>query len=678
MSRSTKFIFLGISASFLILSACALPSFLVSSTATPSASTVEPTLAFVPTAAPPSQASRVLNICLGQEPNTLYINDHPNSAARSVLSAIYDGPVDSLDYTHQPVILQNIPSQAEGGVHLVPVSVKKGDWVINVIGEKIELIEGSRVYPAGCKEKSCIVTYKEDLPLNMEPMVVEFNFLPNLRWADGENLTADDSIYGFILAEASKNPDSEFLLSRTASYESNGDLTTIWRGLPGYRDNNYAENFWQPLPYHLWGEFSPDELVDADIAARFPIGWGAFLIDEWRPGERITLRKNTLYHRAKEGLPYIDLLNFYFIPDPNEAIIALVGGKCDILDPSISLDRQVPLLQKLENEGIITFYATEKISLESLFFGINLANYDDGIVSGNDRPRFLSDFRTRQAIASCLDRQKVVDDVFYGLANVPNTYIPNSHPLYTGNTNLYSFSPNEGSALLDKVGWRDLDNNPATPRTAFNVENIRVGTPLELDYITTTSIERRQVSEILAKSLRACGIGVNLHYLSPAEFYAPAPEGILFGRNFDLAQFAMGSESLVPRCDWFSSVSIPKSSNEWTGANLSGFDNATFDKACQSAFFALPDEPKFEQYYQETLQIFAEKLPAVPLYPYLSIAVSRPDLSGFLLNPSAKNPLWHIESFDTETLSIRKAPATPVFTQTPPTVEPSYPNSSEP
>ncbi len=66
----------------------------------------------VPTATP--ELPRTLTICLGEEPNTLYPLGGPNAAARSVLEAIYDGPMDVVGYNYQAVILQRIPSFAAG------------------------------------------------------------------------------------------------------------------------------------------------------------------------------------------------------------------------------------------------------------------------------------------------------------------------------------------------------------------------------------------------------------------------------------------------------------------------------------------------------------------------------------------------------------------------------------
>ncbi|MCP4142932.1 MAG: hypothetical protein GY755_22030 [Chloroflexi bacterium] len=687
MFRSlSKFSFWILTFSF-ILVACSLPSSDPSSAVTPTASPADIEPASVKTATPSSQSATSLNICLGHEPNTLYINDNPNPAALSVLEAIYDGPLDSRSYDYQPVILQKVPSLADGDALIESVPVKEGDWVIDAEGNRIELVQGRRVYPSGCKDSSCIATYKKDISLRMDQMVVNFSFLPNLRWADGTAITSDDSVYAYNLALDSKNPVKEYLLERTSSYETVDDLTTSWRGLPGYRDNSYMTNFWQPLPYHAWGEFSASELVDSDVAARYPLGWGAYLVDEWLPAERITLIKNPLYHRAGEGLPKIDIVNFLFIPDPDIALTALLEGECDLLDSSIPLENHVALLQQFDLAGKIKFYAAEKMSLESLHIGINPATYDDGIVSGNDRPRIFSDPRTRQALALCLDRQEVANTVLHGLVTVPDSYIPNAHPLYTPNLDLYAFSPNEGASLLSAAGWKDLDNDPVTPRTAHNVQNVPAGTVLEIDYITTTSLQRRQSSEIFANSLRECGISVNLHYLPPTEFYAPGPEGILFGRDYDLAQFGMGSESLVPQCNWFNTDSIPNAANDWFGANLSGFSNKEYDQACNKATFSLSNEADFEKNYQETLTLYAAELPSIPLYPYLRIAASSVDLLGFSLDPSAKNTLWTIEEFDifkaveaptTNPPAVEERatplPTSPAPPKTP-TPEASYPNS---
>ena len=615
----------------------------ITPSATVSPADPEPASAQEATAIPTPK--KELTICLGYEPNTLYPYNSPNPAAKSILPAIYEAPITSRSYGYQAGILQKVPSIQDGDASFISVPVEEGDWVVDAEGNLKELIQGVRVYPSGCHERGCILTYKTDMDLQMEQLNVTFSLI-DLQWADGESITSDDSVYAFDLAIASNDPSQSYILERTEAYEAVDPLSVNWQGVPGFRDNTYMMNFWQPMPYHIWSEFESAELNSTDVAAHYPLGWGPFVVDEWFPGESMRLVKNPLYHRADEGLPYLDVLNVLFVNDPNIAIASLLDGECDLLDPSIPLDGQVELLQDLDSSGQAQLLYSEQMSVESLYLGINPATYDDGAVSGNDRVEILSDPRTRQAIAMCLDRQKVVDSVLHGLVSVPDSYIPNEHPLYTPLLDLYAFDPTEGAALLDDIGWKDVDNNESTPRVSYNVTGVPSGSELVLNYITTTTIQRRQASEILTDSLQRCGIGVNVTYLDPETFYAPAPDGVLLGRDFDLAQFAMGNESLLPQCDWFTSDAVPNAENGWVGANLSGYRNAEFDAACQSAQHSLHGEVDFEKNYQQTLAIYAEDLPAIPLHPYLRVAAARADMCGFDLDPTVESPLWNVAEFD--------------------------------
>jgi len=101
-----------------LLSACGLPAGR-SVTSTPE---VPPTPILTPTLAPP----RVLTVCLGSEPNTLYPFAGPNDAALSVLTAIDDGPIDTISYENIPVILKKLPSLADGDAQIKHVTVTAG------------------------------------------------------------------------------------------------------------------------------------------------------------------------------------------------------------------------------------------------------------------------------------------------------------------------------------------------------------------------------------------------------------------------------------------------------------------------------------------------------------------------------------------------------------------------
>jgi len=596
----------------------------------------------VPTATPVQPELVSLTVCLGQEPNSLYPFGELNSAARSILAAVYDGPFDTISYEYAPVILTQIPSIENGDGQIVKTQVKVGDQVLDADGNIAAVAEGLRVRPAGCTSDDCAITYDGLAPLEMDQMIVTFRLRPDLTWSDGTPLTADDSIYSFEVQKG--NNVNKFLVDRTQVYEAADPQTLQWFGMPGFIDQTYFTNFWTPAPKHIWSEFSPEQLAESDVASREPLGWGPFKVDEWRPGESITLSKNPYYFRATDGFPKLDVLKFRFTPDPDTALSDLIAGSCDILDPSINLENHVGLLQEMQTaEQAQVFYSTG-MSIEWLGLGLVPASYDNGYDIQKDRQDLFADLYTRQGIAYCLDRQSIVDNTLFGLTTVPTTYVPIEHPVFDENIKGIPYDPQIGISLLEQAGWLDEDNDPSTPRRALNnVENVSYNAVLELNYYTTTSTQRRQVAGILEKSLEECGIGLNVKYLTANELYTGGPNGLLLGRQFDLAEYALGVDGIEAPCEWFTSSEMPSAENLWSGTNVTGFKNKDYDQACRDAQLALRDGQEYLNAIRQTEILFSENLPAIPLYYRLRIAAARPDVCQFQLDATA-NPLWNIEA----------------------------------
>jgi peptide/nickel transport system substrate-binding protein len=611
-----------------------------------------PTASSTPTSTPePSntatnQPPRLLTVCLGQEPTSLFPQNNPSMAARSVLAAIYDGPIDMNSYGAEAVILARMPSIENGDATLFAQSVYVGDEVVDASGTPVTLAVGVKVLPAGCHSQDCAVEYDGLSEIQMDQMQVTFNMLPGLTWSDGEPLTAGDSVYAYQVAASSTSTAARFIPDRTRAYEAADETTAQWWGKPGFIDPTFYTNFWSPLPEHLWGQVSMDQLRDTEAASRSPLGWGAYMLQEWAPGDHIALVKNPRYFRAGEGLPRFDILTFRFVPDPEAAIRELTAGSCDILDPSIHLDGQMALLRSLAEEGQLQAFFTRQPVMEALALGIQPASYDNGYAVGRDRVDFFGDVRVRQALATCLDRQQVVDSVLMGQSSVPDSYLPQDHPLHNPNAASYRFDVAAASQLLDEAGWKDEDHDPSTPRQAWGVAGIPSGTPFEVNYVTTDAAQRQQAGILLAASLAQCGIKVNVEYVDAETLYAPGPDGILFGRNFDLVEFAMGTTGIETPCDWYSSSEIPNATNLWVGTNVSGYHNPEFDVACLAAQKTLPGDPAQLEAYALAQSIFARDLPVIPLYWRVAIAAVRPDLCHFSPDPTATSSLWNVEAFD--------------------------------
>ena len=636
----------------LFLSLTAIASTLLAACASPAGPTptVQPTAPPTPTLepSPTPLPPRELNICLGQEPQTLYLYGGSSRGMWSVLEAVYDGPIDTRGYMDQPVILQELPDQTNGGAIFHPITVQRGQKVVDEDGNLTYLDTGTRVRPAGCHEDACAAAWDGTAALELDQLSLTFKLKSGLLWSDGQPLTASDSVYSFKLASDPATPISRTLLDRTSSYQAEDETSVVWTGLPGYNPNRPADLFFTPLPEHAWSKFSPAELLTAPESSRSPLGWGAYIIDEWKQGEYLRLRINPNYFRVSEGLPHFDILTYHFLGDQaDNNLTALAQGVCDIVDQTVQLEGQLYTVRDLENQGKLKSYNGLGPEWEHLDFGIRPAAYDKGYNPwGGYRQDLFSDVRVRQAFEYCLDRQQVIDNLLYGRTQIPAGFFPPGHPLYLADMKPLPYDPAEGARLLEQAGWRDLDGDPATPRTSLGIANVLTGTPLAITYLTTPDQLGKRSADILAASLAGCGIGVEVQATPLEQLFAPGPGGSLFGRTFDLAQFSWASGRSSP-CFLYASDQIPSAENGWLGVNVTGFTDEQYDTACRAALQADPQKGEAYQTAQAEVQrLYADLTPSIPLFYALHLDVSRPDLCHFEMDTSARSEFWNIEALD--------------------------------
>lgn len=592
-----------------------------------------------PTTTATQVASRSLVLCVQDEPQTLYLYGGNSTSMWSVLEAVYDGPFDTRNYGLQPVILSAIPSRTAGDADVQAVPVKSGDIVVNTDGNLVALQSGVKVFPAGCSDSSCAATWDGKSALSMDQLVVKFKLLPGLKWSDGAPLNAADSVYSYTLAADPATPASKYLTDRTITYKALDDLTVEWKGVPGFYEQRFGTLFWLPLPKHTMSSLSAKDLLTNQAVNRAPLGWGPYVIQEWAAGDHITLRKNPHYFRAAEGLPKFDTLVYRFIGETADGNMnSLLSGECDAIDQNPQFLEMFPGLVQRETDKKLTTYVGQGPEWEHLDFGIVPAAYDN-TAAPRIRPDFFGDARTRQAFAECIDRASINQTLLYGRALVPNSYVPPNHPLYQKDLPAYAYNPGEAAKLLDAVGWKDTDNNPSTPRVAVGVKGVPDGTAFTITYLTTQAKLRGQTAQDVAASLKGCGIQATVKTMNPGDLFGPGPDGVVFGRNFDVVQFSWQA-SPNPNCALYTTAQIPNAQNQWIGANVSGYSSAEFDAACAASGSQANDPVSAAQ------KIFAKDLPVIPLYTDLKIAISRPDLCGLSMDVTARSIFWNIEALD--------------------------------
>jgi peptide/nickel transport system substrate-binding protein len=572
-----------------------------------------------------------LIICQAQEPDNLYWYGTSMLASSAVMHAIYENNTTNLSYGYQAQGIEKMPSLADGDAVINSVEVNAGDIVLSG-GEAVALEEGMTVTNSDGEDVEF-----DGTPVMMDQMVVDFTMKPRV-WSDGTPVNATDSVYSFNLAADPDTPATKFTIERTASYEATGDLSTQWTSIPGFLDSTYFVNFWKPLAEHAWGGFTAAELLEAEESSRAPMGDGAFMLVEWVAGDSIYLEPNPHYYQ--EGLPYLNSVTYKFIPDTNQLIAQLLSGSCDIGTQDGMDVGQSPFLIEAESSGLLTPYFQTGTVFEHIDFGINsYGDYGDGI----GRPDWFEDVRVRQAMTMCTDRQSMVDNILYGRSEVIHTYIPSVHPLYPEGLTEWPFDVEAGNAMLDDAGYVDSDGD------GFR-EDPATGTPFAVTLGTTTGNEmRQQLTQIFKENMIECGIDIELYYLPASEWFADGPDGPLFGRRFDLGEFAWLT-GVEPSCNLYLTSAITGPEEEgfggWGNASDTGWSNEAYDEACNRALGALPGTEDYAQGHADAQVVFSQEVPVIPLFLRLKVAAARPEVLNFGVDPTENSELYNIYEFD--------------------------------
>jgi peptide/nickel transport system substrate-binding protein len=405
--------------------------------------------------------------------------------------------------------------------------------------------------------------------------------------------------------------------------------------------------FFRPLSRRALGAVRPQDLLTDEAANRHPLGWGPYQVDEWIPGDHISLSRNPNYFRAGEGLPRFGRLVFRFVQPGKPAVDALQAGECDFLDETALAEGDLAELTGLQKEGKLKLVSGVGSAWEGLVFNtaapVPIPSVDGKKPPASAPPVFARK-EVRQAVIQCLDRQALAAR-FSPAPVVPDSYAPPGFPLTAADVTHWELNPQMAARLLDAAGWVDAGGR----RVAKGIAGLTDGTPLAFSLLSAEDPNQAAVAQAAAEWLRTCGLQVEVKRLPWDQLTASGPDGVVFGRKFDLAGFAW-SAAVEPACFIYTSSEIPgpypDQPKGWGGANAGGYSNPEFDLACAQALNTPWDSPEHVAAHAQAQRIFAQDLPAVPLFLHARLAAARPDFCPFEFDAWSTSALAGLESFD--------------------------------
>jgi peptide/nickel transport system substrate-binding protein len=336
-----------------------------------------------------------------------------------------------------------------------------------------------------------------------------------------------------------------------------------------------------------------------------PIGYGPYQIEQWDHGRQLILNQNPEYRPNQAGQIGFERIVFRFIGnEADSALDQLATGECDVLD-----ERLLPLASFDQIESSVAqsgavLQASPGSIVERLEFGLRPS-------VGSEYLRLLEDKEMRTALASCIDRVELADNLFEGSTDVPASFLPTGHYLYSPGQDPISYDPETAQSLLDDLGWL-LAEDGSGIRVALGVDGLANATTLSFTLLTLPNDLASQVGQAIQADLAECGVDITLETMPADELFLPWPDGPIFGRDFQMALWAWPTFN-SPACEMFAGWELPSAENP-LGINASGYQSAAYDRACGTVLLSPSDTAEYDEAIAQVQQEFTADVPALPLY----------------------------------------------------------------
>ena len=389
----------------------------------------------------------------------------------------------------------------------------------------------------------------------------------NLKWSDGEPLTADDIVYTYD--EINKKGDSMFIDGKPIELTKEDDHTVIFK-LPAVSASVFEMLVSETgvLPKHF---FEKRNGFDVNMLEEELVGSGPYVLKKYETGQYLKFEKNPNY--ANEPAK-IDTVILRIIESPDTASLALQNGE---IDAWIGLPDMLDSFK--DNEA----------------FHIN--NYSEGRVAYlrlNPMTEAMQNKDYRAGLLYALDRNEIMlagytDPDFFKLS--------------------YSFLPSSNEYYSEDLEKNDQDLEKARKLTADGPRD------LKLAYIEEDKVQANQVLAIQAQ-LKKIDINVELVGMNQAAYMSAAYDNE--NKDYDIL---MGGYVMGVDPNTFSMLFVQGQ------MNMMNYHNETVDKLFNEGNATL-DKEKRHEIYNELQKVIADEAIFYPFGGNLRTLVTSARVGG--------------------------------------------------
>ncbi|MGL6198095.1 MAG: ABC transporter substrate-binding protein [Lachnospiraceae bacterium] len=225
------------------------------------------------------------------------------------------------------------------------------------------------------------------------------------------------------------------------------------------------------------------------------IGTGPFILTDYEENVEATLVRNDDYWNI-ERQPQVTELKWIVVAEAESRIMALESGQVDAIGVTENTS-SVPnssVTELRENEGF------QILSSDEDFYDAVFS------VGMNWKSEPLNDINLRRAIGYSIDREALVDTVYFGVPVVCDQMMNPAFKDGSNQVEAFTYDLNAAKDVLSEGGYV-LENGVLS----------KDGSPIELEYVTTTATEDTDLAVFVQSALKDIGITVNITTLDDAQ-----------------------------------------------------------------------------------------------------------------------------------------------------------------
>jgi peptide/nickel transport system substrate-binding protein len=365
-----------------------------------------------------------------------------------------------------------------------------------------------------------------------------FQLRPGVKWHDGTPFTSADVVFTFqnIILNPEAKGNSAGAFPKGVKFEAvDGDTVRMTLPTTAGAILQQLRVFMMPkhklLKYSIEGGATPAEINNAWGTAsdlKEIVGTGPFKFSSYVADQKISLAKNENYWKKDafgNKLPYLDKLEYLIVKSDDQKVAQFKSGTLDAINIT---GAQFPELKQAEVSG-----GNFKVVRALALFGSppHLAfNFD---AKDPDLARLFSNDKFRAAVQPAVNRKRIIEDVFNGLATLPGTPVAPVSSFYFDTTKyLGDYNLEGANAGLDALGLKDTDGD--------GIRNFAGGRNIEFSMMAPTDnpfYPGVPIATVIQNDLKAIGLKANLQPLQNSLVFSKAIAG-----DFEATIYGFGNQ----------------------------------------------------------------------------------------------------------------------------------------